>query len=360
MQTLLLTWWTWYIGSHAAVVFLQAGYNVIILDNLSNSSEEVLGKIKNITGKEAKFYQWDIKNTADIEKIFQENTIDGVVHFAGLKAVGESCEKPFQYYENNVIGSKNLFEIMEKYSCRKIIFSSSATVYDTTHPNAPDLISPLSLKGEGARGWGLKETSPTGNTTNPYGTTKFLIENILRDLATHTELHVANLRYFNPIGAHESWLIGEDPNDIPNNLLPYIMKVASWELRKLSVFWNDYDTPDWTGVRDYIHVMDLAQAHLKAWEYLHPPIITREEMKGCFESFNLGTGKWSSVLEMVHATEAIIWKPLPYTISARRPGDIASAYCSPEKARELLNWKAEKSVKEAIADSWNFIQNQKK
>ncbi len=359
MQTLLLTGWTGYIGSHAAVVFLDAGYDVIILDNLSNSDASTIDKIETITWKRPKFYDADIRNKSEIEQVFTENTIDGVVHFAGLKSVGESYEKPFEYYENNVIGSKNLFEVMEKYGVKNIIFSSSATVYN------PSEKPPFT------------EATPTWNTSNPYGTTKFIIENILRDLAHHTWFRVMNLRYFNPIWAHESGLIGEDPNDIPNNLLPYIMKVASGELPELQVFWDDYDTVDGTGVRDYIHVVDLADAHLKAWQYLQKspysllsssPLlrVTERDLDSetssgwLFEVFNLGTGSGTSVFKMIEITENIIWNPLPHKIAPRRDWDIATAYCSPEKARDVLDWEAKKSVKEAVSDSWNFIRKQKK
>lgn len=347
MKTLLLTGWCGYIGSHNAVLFLQEWYEVIILDNFSNSNEAVLKSIEGTTGKAPKFYYWDIRHKDDIEKVFEENQIDGVIHFAGLKAVGESCEKPFEYYENNLVWSLHLFEVMEKYWVYNIIFSSSATVYN------PLQIPPFT------------ETTLTGNTTNPYGSTKFLIENILRDLASYKNFRVANLRYFNPIGAHESGLIWEDPNDIPNNLLPYIMKVASGELGTLSVFWDDYDTPDGTGVRDYIHVVDLANGHLAAQKWLENGASSSLnkggiEEGGIFESFNLWTGRGTSVKEMIDITETVIGAHLPHTIAPRRSWDIASAYCNPEKAEKVLWWKAEKTVQEAIADSWNFIQNTKR
>lgn len=336
MKTLLLTGWTGYIWSHNAVLFMQQWYDIVILDNLSNSSEDVLESIAEITKKEVKFYKWDITSTSDLETVFSENKIDAVIHFAGLKAVGESCDKPFEYYENNLNGSLRLFEIMEKYDVKDIIFSSSATVYNP-YEKPP-----------------FCETTATWNTTNPYGTTKFLIENILRDLASYKNFRVANLRYFNPIGAHSSGLIGEDPNDIPNNLLPYIMKVASGELKELSVFWDDYNTEDGTGVRDYIHVDDLATGHLAAFKWLEKG---EDNKEGIFESFNLGTGNGTSVKEMIEITEEVIWKKLPYKVVKRRSWDIASAYCSPKKAKEVLWWEAKKSAKEAIADSWNFIQN---
>ena len=343
MKTLLLTGWTGYIWSHNAVLLLEQWYQVILFDNLSNSDKSTVENIKKIAtssllGKEGaerglKFYEGDLRNTSDLQQVFSENTIDTVIHFAWAKAVGESCEKPFEYYENNIVGTLNLTKVMEKHNCKNIIFSSSATVYD------PSQTPPFS------------EETKTGNTTNPYGTTKFLIENILRDLATHAGFRVINLRYFNPVWAHESGLIGEDPNDIPNNLLPFIMKVAAGELTELSVFWDDYDTVDGTGVRDYIHVVDLAQWHLSAVKYLED-----NRANTLFENINLGTGAGTSVMEMITFTEDIIGTHLPHKIVARRSWDIASAYCSPDKAEKLLWWKAEKSVKQAIADSWNFIQ----
>lgn len=348
MKTLLLTGWTGYIGSHNAVLFLKQGYKIIILDNLSNSSEDVIQSIQTITWKTPIFYKGDLRNIWDIERVFLKHTIDIVIHFAGLKAVWDSCNKPFEYYENNIVGSMNLFQVMEQYKCKNIIFSSSATVYE------PSQTPPFS------------EITLTWNTTNPYGTTKFIIENLLRDLANHKDFRVVNLRYFNPVGAHSSGLIGEDPNDIPNNLLPFIMKVATWELKELQVFGNDYDTIDGTGVRDYIHVVDLAIGHLKALEWLQKRVsfvegdvwdTKTEEASGIFETFNLGTGNGTSVFEMIAYTESIIWKTLPHSIIERRTGDIASAYCSPKKAETILSWKTEKTVQEAINDSWKFIQN---
>ncbi len=349
MHTLLLTWWTWYIWSHAAVTFLEAWYNVVLFDNLSNSSESVIEKIKEITNTPLSskeeglgvrgsltFYKWDLRNKSDIEQVFQENTIDWVIHFAWAKAVWESCDAPFYYYDNNVTWSNILFEVMEQNNVRNIIFSSSATVYQ------PDLIPPFT------------EESVTWNTTNPYGTSKFIIENMLRDLSNHKEWNVVNLRYFNPVGAHSSGLIGEDPNDIPNNLLPYIMKVADWELKSLWVFWDDYDTIDGTWVRDYIHVVDLVEWHLKAWEFLDS--ITEYDYEDVYEVFNLWTWNWTSVMQMIEYTSEIIGNPLPYNIQPRRTWDIASSYCIADKAKNLLDWEAKISVKQAIQDSWNFIQ----
>ncbi len=345
MQTLLLTWWTGYIWSHAAVTFLEAGYNVILFDNLSNSSENVVEKIKEIVSRDSmpaiptlKFYNWDLRNSSEVEQVFQENNIDWVIHFAWAKAVWESCDKPFYYYDNNVTGSNILFKVMESFWVRNIIFSSSATVYK------PDLVPPFT------------EESDTWNTTNPYWTSKFIIENILRDLSNHKEWNVINLRYFNPVWAHKSGLIWEDPNDIPNNLLPYIMKVANWELESLWVFGDDYDTIDGTWVRDYIHVVDLVEGHLKAWQYIESPLLTREGDRGWVEVFNLWTGNGTSVMQMIDYTSEIIWNPLPYSIQARRTWDIASSYCIADKAKSLLDWESKISVKQAIQDSWNFIQ----
>ncbi len=377
MQTILLTWWTWYIWSHAAVVFLEAWYNIVIIDNLSNSSEDVIEKINTIVsphltsplqerdstnnsplqrgarGGRLSFYKWDLRNKSDIEKVFQENTIDWVIHFAWAKAVWESCDKPAYYWENNVAATGNLVEIMDKYNCKNIIFSSSATVYD------PAGTPPFSEKSK--TGWDI---------SNPYWTNKYVIEHMLRDMSNHRGFNSICLRYFNPVWAHESGLIWEDPNDIPNNLLPFIMKVASWELQEIKIFWDDYDTIDWTGVRDYIHVVDLVEGHLKAWEAIHhltSPLEERENTNippskgglggaGHIEYINLWTGNWTSVLEMVNHASEIVWKPLPYSIIERRTWDLASSYCIAHKAKKILNWEAKLSVKQAIKDSWNFIQ----
>ena len=350
MKTILLTWWTWYIWSHAAVVFLEAWYNIVIIDNLSNSSEDVIEKIETIVNNSplltregargwVKFYNWDLRNKTDIETVFWENKIDGVIHFAWAKAVWESCDKPFYYWENNVAATGNLVEIMEKHNCKNIIFSSSATVYD------PTWTPPFS------------EDSKTGwDISNPYGTNKYVIEHMLRDMSNHKDFNSICLRYFNPIWAHESGLIWEDPNDIPNNLLPFVMKVASGELQEINIFWDDYDTPDGTGVRDYIHVVDLVEWHLKAWEYLDSPLLTREGARGWVEYINLWAGKATSVLEMINMTSEIVWTKLPYKVVERRNGDLASSYCIATKAEKLLNWKTRFSVRQGIEDSWNFIQ----
>ena len=332
MQTILVTWWTWYIGSHGVAALTEKWYDVIIVDNLSNSSKDVLNSIEKITWKLPKFYEIDLRNKEKLEQIFQENKIDGVIHFAWAKAVGESCEKPFFYYENNIVWSLNLFEFMDKYWVKNIIFSSSATVYK------PDEEPPFS------------EENLTWNTTNPYGTTKFIIENILRDLANHRWFNVINLRYFNPIWAHKSWLFWENPNWIPNNLLPFIMKVATWELEKVKVFWNNYPTKDGTWERDYIHVLDLIAGHIKALEYL-------EKNNDVYEEINLWTWKATSVLDMIKYVEETTWKNISYEIVWRRDGDIAVSYCKPAKANKLLNWEAKYSVEEWIQDSWNFMKS---
>jgi len=362
MKTILLTWATWYIGSHQAVALLEKWYKVIILDNLSNSNKSSLEAIKKITSnlphlkKEGiegwlKFYETDLRDKEKLEIVFKENKIDSVIHFAWAKAVWESCTLPFYYYENNIIWSLNLFELMDKYLVKNIIFSSSATVYK------PDEKAPFT------------ENTNTWNTTNPYWTTKFIIENILRDLSNHKKFNVINLRYFNPVWAHKSWLIGEDPNDIPNNLLPFIMKVVSWELKELKVFWDDYETKDWTWERDYIHVLDLIDGHIKALEYIEknmgypqgahlhvgvPPVGT---LSWIYQEINLWTWKSTSVLDMLNTTEKITWKKLKFSIVERRAWDIAISYCLPDKAKDLLNWEAKYSIEEAIEDSYNFIKN---
>lgn len=345
MKHILVTGGMGYIGSHGVVALIESGYSPVIVDNLSNSSLEVLDNIEKITGVKPDFFEVDLRDFEALETVFQKYHFDAVIHFAGAKAVGESSEKPFYYYENNIWGSINLFELMEQYDCKKIIFSSSATVYDSV--KLPPFI----------------ETDPTGNTSNPYGTTKFIIENILKDLAVHKNFQVINLRYFNPVWAHKSWLIWENPNGIPNNLLPFIMKVVVGELPAVQVFGDDYDTRDGTGERDYIHVVDLIDGHLKALEFienkipLSQPFSWQEKgvFEGFFETFNLWTGKATSVLEMIEYTSEIIEKKVPYIIKPRRTGDLAVSFCDPEKAWKILNWKAKKTIQEAVKDSLKFI-----
>mgnify|MGYP005757515219 CR=1 FL=1 len=320
-----------FIGSHTAIELLNAGKDIIIIDNFSNSKPEVLESIKKITGKDFKFYEMDYLDNQKLEKVFQENKIEAVLNFAGFKAVGESVKKPIEYYKNNISGALVLLETMKKYNVKKFIFSSSATVYGD-----PEQIP-------------ITEDCKTGGTTNPYGTTKLFIEQILKDIyASDNSWDICILRYFNPIGAHESGLIGEEPQGIPNNLMPYIVRVADGQLKELSVFGNDYPTPDGTGVRDYIHVVDLAKGHVKALEKLE------KEQKGLF-IYNLGTGKGYSVLDMVKAFETATGKKVPYKIAPRREGDIATCYADPKKAKEELGWSAEKTLEDMCKDSWNYI-----
>ena len=324
-----------FIGSHTAVELLNAGRDIVIIDNFSNSKPEVLDKIREITGKDFKFYEMDYANREKLEKVFEENNIDSVMNFAGFKAVGESVKKPLEYYDNNISGCLVLLETMQKYGVKKFVFSSSATVY-----GEPERIP-------------LTEDCKTGGTTNPYGTSKLFIEQILKDLyASDNSWDICILRYFNPVGAHESGLIGEEPQGIPNNLMPYVVRVASGELKELSVFGNDYDTPDGTGVRDYIHVVDLAKGHLAALNKLD------KEGKGLY-IYNLGTGTGYSVLDMVKSFEEITGNKVPYKITQRRPGDIATCYSDTKKAKEELGWEAKKGIKEMCEDSWNFIQKNK-
>ena len=328
-MNILLTGGLGYIGSHTAVELLAKNYNVTIIDNLSNSKEEVLTKIENITGKKAKFYKGDVRNKRLLKKIFTENKIDIVIHFAGLKAVGESVEKPVEYYDNNLISTISLLEVMKEVNCKNLVFSSSATVY-----GKPEKLP-------------IKEDAKL-ETSNPYGTTKLMIEMILKDLyKSDNSWNIIILRYFNPIGSHKSGLIGEDPNGIPNNLMPYIVRVANKKYDHLSIFGNDYDTKDGTGVRDYIHVVDLALGHIKACEYINK--------KPGLEIFNLGTGKGYSVLDIVETFKKVNKIDVPYEITKRRPGDIDACYADPTKAKKLLKWEAKKDLNDMCKDSYNYI-----
>ncbi len=341
-KSILITWGLGYIGSHTCSVLGQKGYDLIIVDNLSNSEITVLDKLEKIIGKKPLFYQTDLRDFEEVEKIFQNHEIEGVIHFAGLKAVGESCEYPFLYYENNIQASLNLFQLMEKYQVKNLVFSSSATVYDATKNLPP-----------------FSEMDAVG-TTNPYGTTKLVLEEILKDLANFKGFYVMNLRYFNPIGAHESGLIGENPQGIPNNLLPYIFKVAQGEQEYLKIFGDDYETPDGTGVRDYIHVMDVAEAHLVAYEWLKKKkslnVHQEQHWTWMFEIFNLGTGIGTSVKEMLDMVQMVTGKEIPSQIVARRSGDIAVSLANPQKAKQILGWEAKRTVLQAIKDAWNFLQ----
>ena len=326
---ILVTGGLGYIGSHTVVELLKKGERLVVMDNLSNSKESMMEKIKQITGVGFIFCKTDLLDKEGMRKIFRENKIDSVIHFAALKAVGESVEKPLEYYKNNVVGTINLLEVMKEFNVNKMVFSSSATVY-----GAPKTVP-------------ITEDMPL-STTNPYGTTKLMIEQILKDTAyANKEFKVAILRYFNPIGAHESGIIGEDPNGIPNNLMPYITKVASGKLACLSVFGNDYPTHDGTGVRDYIHVVDLAKGHLQALKRL------AKDDTGVF-IYNLGTGKGYSVLDIVKAFEKENGVHINYKIVDRRKGDIAECFANPDKAFRELEWKAEKTLEDMVRDSWNF------
>ena len=315
-MTVLVTGGIGYIGSHTLVELLNNNTNVIVVDNLINSSKDVIEKVEKITGKSFKFYEEDLLNKEELDKIFNENQIDSVIHFAGLKAVGESVKIPLKYYKNNITGTLNLLEIMQKYNCKKIIFSSSATVYGNQENTV------------------LVETMERGKTTNPYGSTKSMLEQILEDLyLSDNTWKISILRYFNPIGAHESGLIGDNPNGIPNNLMPYIQKVATGELKELSVFGNDYPTPDGTGIRDFIHVVDLAKGHVKALEKID------KLEAGSIDIYNLGTGRGYSVLELINTFERVNNIKVPYKIVERRAGDLAKMYSDATKAKKELGWE---------------------
>jgi len=327
-MNILVTGGAGYIGSHTVVELIAAGHDVVVVDNLINSSVESLRRVEKIVGKSIPFYEIDVRNAGALDKVFAKDSFDAVIHFAGLKAVGESVEKPLLYYENNLGMTFSLLDVMAKHDVKKIVFSSSATVYGT----------PKELP--------LTEKSPVGiSLTNPYGKTKYMIEEILRDVAAANPGFSASLlRYFNPIGAHESGQIGEDPQGIPNNLMPFISQVAVGKRDKLSVFGDDYDTPDGTGVRDYIHVVDLARGHVAALTHMQPGA----------NAYNLGTGRGTSVLELIHAFESASGQTIPYQVIPRRPGDITSCYADAFKAEQELGWKAEKSIEDACRDSWRW------
>lgn len=369
-KTLLITWWLGYIGSHTVVAFEKAGYETVIIDNLYNSCLATYRNIWKILGYKPDFYEIDLRNIDEMKKIFEKYKFDWVIHFASLKAVWESCEEPLKYFDNNIIWSIRLFEFMQKYEVKNIIFSSSATVYNW------DNVLPY------------KEEMSVWKTSNPYWTTKFLIEKILEDLAKFSGFNVVNLRYFNPIWAHNSGLIWENPEWIPNNLFPFIMKVINWELDKLKIFWNDYDTIDWTGVRDYIDINDLVDGHLKAWERLqqiqkNENCISKGVGRNCpakfslqsiifknilkvkkknrlisqdyfFETFNLWVWKWVSVLELLKVCEKVSGKKIPYEIVERRSWDLWTVYCDPKKAQDVLGWKAKISLEESVKSGIKF------
>jgi UDP-glucose 4-epimerase len=325
---ILVTGGAGYIGSHTAIELLQAGHDVLVVDNLCNSKEESLRRIEQITGRAPEFHRVDLLDREALSAVFSRASVDAVIHFAGLKAVGESAQKPLQYYHNNLTGTFNLCHVMAASGCRNVVFSSSATVYGDPHsvPISEDF--PLSA-------------------TNPYGRTKLYLEQVLRDVqASNPQFNVALLRYFNPVGAHPSGLIGEDPNGIPNNLVPYVAQVAVGKLKELSIFGNDYPTPDGTGVRDYIHVQDLASGHLAALEKLrsNPGVVT----------YNLGTGRGYSVLEMVAAFERASQRKIPFKFVARRPGDVAACYANPAKAARELGWQATRGIDEMCESTWRW------
>ena len=331
-MAILVTGGAGYIGSHTVVELQNAGYDVVVLDNLSNASEKALDRVSKITGKPVKFYKADILDRDALNDIFDKETIESCIHFAGLKAVGESVVKPWEYYENNIAGTLTLVDVMRKNNVKNIIFSSSATVYG----------DPAQIP--------ITEECPKGQCTNPYGWTKSMLEQVLTDIQkADPEWNVMLLRYFNPIGAHKSGTIGENPNGIPNNLMPYITQVAVGKLKELGVFGNDYDTPDGTGVRDYIHVVDLAKGHVKALKKI-------EENPG-LAIYNLGTGKGYSVLDIVKNFEAATGVKIPYVIKPRRAGDIATCYCDASKAEKELDWKAENGIREMCEDSWRWQSN---
>lgn len=331
---ILVTGGTGFIGSHTCVELMDAGHDVVIIDNFYNSQKDVLDKIETITGKCPAFYEADCCDEAALENIFNEHAIDAAIHFAGYKAVGESVQKPIMYYENNLMSTLALCKVMAKHNCKRLVFSSSATVYG--NPKSVPIFEDFTL----------------GPVTNPYGSTKLMIEQILQDVyISDNEWNIALLRYFNPIGAHASGLIGESPNDIPNNLMPYIVKVADKELPYLHVYGNDYDTPDGTGVRDYIHVVDLAKGHVNAVKKVMEPIGV--------DAYNLGTGIGYSVLDVANTFAKVNNVEVPYQIDPRRPGDIATCYASTEKALKELGWKAEKNLEDMCRDAWHFLQTTK-
>ena len=331
-MAILVTGGAGYIGSHTVVELQNVGYDVVVLDNLNNASEKALDRVSKITGKPVKFYKADILDRDALNDIFDKETIESCIHFAGLKAVGESVVKPWEYYENNIAGTLTLVDVMRKNNVKNIIFSSSATVYG----------DPAQIP--------ITEECPKGQCTNPYGWTKSMLEQVLTDIQkADPEWNVMLLRYFNPIGAHKSGTIGENPNGIPNNLMPYITQVAVGKLKELGVFGNDYDTPDGTGVRDYIHVVDLAKGHVKALKKI-------EENPG-LAIYNLGTGKGYSVLDIVKNFEAATGVKIPYVIKPRRAGDIATCYCDASKAEKELGWKAENGIREMCEDSWRWQSN---
>ena len=333
-MAVLVTGGAGFIGSHTCVELINAGYEVVIVDNLYNSCREAVNRIEKITGKNVKFYNVDLLDKQALENVFKSESIDSVIHFSGYKAVGESVRKPLEYYHNNITGTLILCDVMRNHGCKSIVFSSSATVYGD-----PAFVP-------------ITEDCPTGGVTNPYGRTKFMIEQILSDVSvSDNEWNVILLRYFNPIGGHESGLLGENPKGIPNNLLPYVTQVAVGKLEKVGVFGNDYDTKDGTGVRDYIHVVDLAKGHVCALKKIDE---MKKETDNKVKIYNLGTGNGYSVLEVIKSVSKAVGRDIPYEIKDRRPGDIATCYADPAKAKAELHWEATKDIDEMCADAWRF------
>lgn len=344
---MLITWGLWYIGSHTATVFSEAGFELIIIDNLSNAHESMFEFLKKLCPTKIKFYEADLRNEEELEKVFEKHAeeIWLVIHFAAKKAVGESCHSPFLYYDNNINGTINLLKAMDKFHISDIIFSSSATVYD-----AENLLPPFS-------------ESDRLKTINPYGTTKLVIEYLLKDMVQHKKFNAIALRYFNPVGAHPSHLIGENPKGIPTNLLPFLLKVARGEIERLSVFGDDYDTEDGTCIRDYIHVMDVAEAHFAAAKFLHDRAMLNETSETfiaepLFEVANIGTGYGKSVAEMIEIVETVVDKKIPYAVVERRSGDVAVSLANPLKAKKLFEREAKRSIMQAVEDAWAYLQQQ--
>lgn len=339
-KKILITGGLGYIGSHTALVFAQAGYEPILMDNLSNTHKnEVMEGIEKVLGYQLPFYEGDIRNEEFLRELFEEHQFAGVIHFAAKKAVGESCHDPFLYYENNIGGTLTLLEVMNSYHVKNLIFSSSATVYDA-EKNIPP----------------FTETDRR-NTTNPYGTTKLVVEYLLKDMVEHKWFSAICLRYFNPIGAHHSWFLGENPKGIPTNLLPFLLRVAKQEIEKITVFGDDYPTADWTCIRDYIHIEDLAQAHLASYQYMEKKKQEKPEFESdskLFDIFNIGTGIGKSVLEMIHLTKSITGVDINYEIGERRDGDVAVSVANPTKAKQVLAREAQHTIIDGIQDSWNF------
>lgn len=340
-KKILITGGLGYIGSHTAVLFSNAGYDCVLVDNLSNTHKDpVLAGIRELTGKEPIFYEKDVRDYEFLDELFEKEQFDGVIHFAAKKAVGESCHDPFLYYENNINGTLTLLEVMEKHQVKKLIFSSSATVYDA-EKNIPPFTETDRL-----------------NTVNPYGTTKLAMEFLLKDMAFHKGFEIVCLRYFNPVGAHHSALLGENPKGIPTNLVPFLLKVAKKEIEKITIFGEDYPTPDGSCIRDYIHIEDLAQAHVQAYSYLEQQEANQElsenTLKASYEIFNIGTGNGKSVKEMIAITSSVVGEEILFHIWERRDGDVAVSVANPTKAKQVLWWEPQKTILEAVQDAWNF------